>query len=155
MLHHNWFVVCYNCYSFMLYQDFLFCCNVFSHFCCSKTNLFCINTTSLCCIKICPLLPFFHWPTQWEVIIACSSLRPYYSTRGVFNFELERFFCFHVKEDVHKSNLVFTGWTWCSPGEHCNIFLENSSIPNCHIIFHHFSSRIQEVTFPQVLFWLK
>ena len=63
MLHH---------YSFMLHQDFHFCCIVFSHLCCINTNLCCINTTNLCCIKICQQLHFFHHPIQWEVIITCS-----------------------------------------------------------------------------------
>ena len=36
----------------------------------------------------------------------------------------KKFFCSHVKENVHKSNQVFTWWTWCSPGEHRNIFLK-------------------------------
>ena len=52
MLHH---------YSFMLHQDFHFCCVVFSHLCCINTNLCCINTTNLCCIKICQQFHFFHY----------------------------------------------------------------------------------------------
>ena len=50
---------------------------------------------------------------------------------------------------------MFTWWTSWSPSEHCNILLETNSIPKCHITFHHFFSRIQEVTFAQVLFETK
>ena len=77
MLHH---------YSFMLHQDFHFCCIVFSHLCCINTNLCCINTTNLCCIKICQQFHFFHHPIQWEVIITCSSLWSYLPYR-IWNYK--------------------------------------------------------------------
>ena len=40
-------------YSFMLHQDFHFCCIVFSLLCCINKNICCIITTNVCCIKIC------------------------------------------------------------------------------------------------------
>ena len=49
-------------YSFMLHQDFHFCCIVFSHFCFINKNLCCINTRNLCCIKICQQFHFSHHP---------------------------------------------------------------------------------------------
>ena len=67
-------------YSFMLHQDFQFCCIVFSHLCC-------FNTTNLCCIKICPQFHFFDHPIQWEVVITCSSLWPYLAYR-IWNYKV-------------------------------------------------------------------
>ena len=71
-------------YSFMLHQDFHFCCIVFFHLCCINANLCgintklcCINLTNLCCIKICQQFHFFHHHIQWEVINTCSSLWSY------------------------------------------------------------------------------
>ena len=78
-LHINRHVVCWNVYildhySLTLYQDFHFCCILFSNF--GHINFYMLhdNLTNVCCIKICPRFHFCHHPIQWEVIITCSSL---------------------------------------------------------------------------------
>ena len=50
---------------------------------------------------------------------------------------------------LHNAN---QGFTWMFTRWTMQLLTKNSFIPRCNIIFHHFFSRNQDLTFPQVLY---
>ena len=75
-------------------------------------------------------------------MVSCSHAGAYLTLSWVWNIPRRsrgKSFCSHVEEDVHKSNQVFTWWTSCSPGEHCDILLKTVPYPSVTSFFSIFS----------------